>query len=136
MDKAQTAVTTHEEWLKVLAQYQQLGWGTHYPRERRTRKRSQLRAVARVTYLAADGREERVDNVTHQVLDVSPDSVAIHSYRKIAPETRLAVDMNVGDRRLRLLGKVVRCAGNLGTVRVGIALEFGARDDKEAADGG
>ncbi|MBP7936349.1 MAG: PilZ domain-containing protein [Phycisphaerae bacterium] len=92
--------------------------------------------MARLTHLGDDGREEQVDNVTHQVLDVSDGSVAIHSYRKIVPGTRLAVDMNVGDRRLRLLGKVIRCAGNLGTVRVGIALEFGASDDKEAADGG
>lgn len=136
MADAHSEVLTSDQWLKVLTQYQQLGWGTHYPRERRTQRRSQVRAVARLIYLGAEGGEERAERVSCPVLDVSTGGLAIRSYRKIAPGTRLAIDMSVADRRLRLLGTVVRCTGIMGAVRVGIRLEFSDGDKTAAAEGG
>lgn len=128
-------VLTQDQWVKILADHRQGYWPTPRSRERRHEKRTQIPAMAVVQFEPADGRGGPTIYHNCQVLDVSANGLAVRTYRKIPPGTRLELELTLGGRGLVLTGTVAQCMGFPGSVRVGIALEFPTAEETSASSG-
>lgn len=134
--QSQTSETiTREQWLRVLSDNRRDYWASRHFRERRQDKRNQIRALATVTFKPTANSETPITWSRCPVLDVSATGLAIRTYQKIAPGTRLSLEITVGDRKFMLVGVAANHHGFPGAIRVGVALEFPATAGETTAAG-
>ncbi len=123
-NQAGTQILTRDQWLKVLSQHRASGWPSRHPLSRRKEPRYPTRAFATLTTASVDGCEENTICVRCPVLDASSESLTIRTHQTIPLGAVLSIELHIGDKRLRLSGKVIHSTGFPGSVRVGIALEL------------
>lgn len=121
---------TEDQWMKLAVVCRQQSAPSSHPRERRTRKRVRMPALAAVTFRPGGRFEDETTYWNCPVVDVSDGGLAIRSYRKIAAGTRVAIDINVLDKRFSLTGNVSHSTGFPGNVQVGIILDFDTPPDE------
>jgi hypothetical protein len=115
---------TRDQWVRILSDNRQYSWPPRHPRERRTRERHRIPALATLTFESAGGSGKQTVYPRRPVIDASCDGLAISSYRHIPAGTALSIEMIVGDRRFLLTGRVLHSSGLPSSVNVGVALEF------------
>ncbi len=115
---------TQTRWREVLLHFGQREWASRqHPLQRRGQPRHHMHAIAKLMFQSPDDQQPTV-YANCPILDASASGLAVRNYLKIAAGTMVTLELSVGDRRLLLLGRVVKCTGFQGRFRIGFALDF------------